>query len=733
MTRILLTVAAAAALCSTALAQTRIDGRVLEPTYGNPLVVQDTATGFGDSNLGRPDVANGSELDGAYGYINGGVLYLALTGNLESNGNQLEIFIDSRAGGQNRLRYENPGSPGADLLRMSASDSSNTDGLRFTPGFNADFWISVEVFGDPATIYAEYAELWVDAGNPGVYYYLGQAFTTCVNADGTLTGGDSGAPAIRVNVDNRNVLGVPGTDLVGGDDPALVKTGVELAIPLSAIGNPAGPVNLTVFINGQQHDFVSNQFLWGLFGVTANLGEPRNVDLGTTAHMPFAVPVINNLLGACCIGTNCSITTQAGCSGTWLGANTTCDANPCNAVPDGRCCIDDGFSGTCRVTEQALCTQLGGTWTAGQNCEGCPCLIDPKGACCVGTTCSVVTEAACTAASGSYLGNYTNCNNTPCAEGACCTGVDCAVTREFECTGLSSYLGAGTTCVGNPCAEPSFPAPYIAGGFQGWNPTSTPMVNAGGGKWTYTVTGQAPGARVEFKITNGLDWSAPGHKNFPGANSWAYCDENGSVTITYDSNYYNDGWSPYRDRLGLDVPVGEWGVPGNHGSEFGGSDWANGSPAILLDPTGDPHVYSKSFTNIPPANYEFKFTKFGTWDSISWDARSVGTANWAYSIADATEVITFTVDNFHGRVKYEIVATPTGCPGDSNCDGAIDFDDIDFFVAALSGEQAWIDLHIATFGQAPTCPYSNNDVDGIGGVTFDDIDPFVAVIGSSCP
>lgn len=76
---------------------------------------------------------------------------------------------------------------------------------------------------------------------------------------------------------------------------------------------------------------------------------------------------------------------------------------------------------------------------------------------------------------------------------------------------------------------------------------------------------------------------------------------------------------------------------------------------------------------------------------------------------------------------------PVGCPGDSDCDGDIDFDDIDFFVAALSGEQAWIDLHIATFGQAPTCPYSNNDVDGIGGVTFDDIDPFVAVIGSSCP
>ncbi|MBK9127694.1 MAG: hypothetical protein IPM13_07815 [Phycisphaerales bacterium] len=75
---------------------------------------------------------------------------------------------------------------------------------------------------------------------------------------------------------------------------------------------------------------------------------------------------------------------------------------------------------------------------------------------------------------------------------------------------------------------------------------------------------------------------------------------------------------------------------------------------------------------------------------------------------------------------------PQGCLGDSDCDGDVDFDDIDFLVAALSGQQAWIDLHIQVFGQAPSCPYDNNDLDG-GGVSFDDIDPFVAAIGSVCP
>lgn len=36
--------------------------------------------------------------------------------------------------------------------------------------------------------------------------------------------------------------------------------------------------------------------------------------------------------GACCIGVDCTITTQDGCQGNWLGAGTVCVPNPC-AVP----------------------------------------------------------------------------------------------------------------------------------------------------------------------------------------------------------------------------------------------------------------------------------------------------------------------------------------------------------------------------------------------------------------
>ncbi len=59
--------------------------------------------------------------------------------------------------------------------------------------------------------------------------------------------------------------------------------------------------------------------------------------------------------------------------------------------------------------------------------------------------------------------------------------------------------------------------------------------------------------------------------------------------------------------------------------------------------------------------------------------------------------------------------------GDLNCDGHVDFDDIDPFVLALGGADA--------YGAAyPDCQWLNGDCNGDGTVNFDDIDAFVAVL-----
>ncbi len=62
-------------------------------------------------------------------------------------------------------------------------------------------------------------------------------------------------------------------------------------------------------------------------------------------------------------------------------------------------------------------------------------------------------------------------------------------------------------------------------------------------------------------------------------------------------------------------------------------------------------------------------------------------------------------------------------PGDMNCDGVVDFDDIDPFVLALGGEAGY-------YAAYPTCNWLNGDCDGNGTVDFDDINPFVALIGN---
>ena len=62
-------------------------------------------------------------------------------------------------------------------------------------------------------------------------------------------------------------------------------------------------------------------------------------------------------------------------------------------------------------------------------------------------------------------------------------------------------------------------------------------------------------------------------------------------------------------------------------------------------------------------------------------------------------------------------------PGDLNCDGQVDFDDINPFVLALNGQAGY-------YQEYPDCNWLNADCDSDGDVDFDDINPFVTLLGS---
>ncbi len=72
------------------------------------------------------------------------------------------------------------------------------------------------------------------------------------------------------------------------------------------------------------------------------------------------------------------------------------------------------------------------------------------------------------------------------------------------------------------------------------------------------------------------------------------------------------------------------------------------------------------------------------------------------------------------------VALQTRAPADMNCDGVVDFFDIDPFLLALFDPTGYDAAY-------PDCDRFNADVNNDGGVDFFDIDPFVACLFGGCP
>jgi hypothetical protein len=152
----LLTAAVAIAAClltTPSWAQIVMDGsRDLD--YGAALSIQNTNTQFGNATNGDPvNGGGGSEIDAIYAKVSGGRLYVLVAGNLETNFNKLEVFIDSEVGGVTAIEGANLPA-GVDPFfagGFAPPDGNNTNntgalqkmqGLTFDTGFEADHYLS---------------------------------------------------------------------------------------------------------------------------------------------------------------------------------------------------------------------------------------------------------------------------------------------------------------------------------------------------------------------------------------------------------------------------------------------------------------------------------------------------------------------------------------------------------------------------------------------------------------
>ncbi|MBL8874807.1 MAG: hypothetical protein JNM86_03310 [Phycisphaerae bacterium] len=290
---------AAAVLCTSASAVTPTVNGLRDATYGEPRAVQTVQTGFGDAV--SPGFA-GSELDAAYGVIRSGRLYLMFTGNLERNFNILEIFIDSRSGGENVLTnvpqydggYNEPAGPYHSLTMA---------GLRFDAGFFADYHI-IARWGKIAGVDTPFEVTIVNRGG-GVAAQVpgsraGTIVTVATSAVGSIAPGNvapnaSGSALTQtlfMAINNSNALGVvAGNAAANAGAASAVNSGVELSISLADLGGAAAFDNIRVMamVDNASHSYLSNQVLPGLPAPRGNLGgDGAGTFTGSLSQINFA-------------------------------------------------------------------------------------------------------------------------------------------------------------------------------------------------------------------------------------------------------------------------------------------------------------------------------------------------------------------------------------------------------------------------------------------------------------
>lgn len=232
---------------------------------GMPLLtVQDTPTGFGNATGGGQDSAGGSELNAAWGVIDGGTLRLSMTGNLEGNFNKFWIFFDSMAGGQNVLANDNNDG--------GFNEINNMAGLTFDAGFAPNHGLRIEVGGGFLGINAFNL---LDKTAQSVWTAGGPSDLPIANA--------VGGAGVSFGWDNSNVLGVDGSSAA---DALTADKGWEFEIDMAAFfGSPSGEVKVTAFITSGDAGFFSNQFLAGVGGL-GNLGADVR-DLNQVAGLQY--------------------------------------------------------------------------------------------------------------------------------------------------------------------------------------------------------------------------------------------------------------------------------------------------------------------------------------------------------------------------------------------------------------------------------------------------------------
>jgi len=293
--------------------------------------------------------------------------------------------------------------------------------------------------------------------------------------------------------------------------------------------------------------------------------------------------------------------------------------------------------------------------------------------------------------------------------------------------------------------------------------TTAPMESLSATSYRARLPGATCGTTVAYYFTvQGL--SGTTYADPPGAPAAVFTATAayGRVPVFQTNLDTNPGWA-VEGQWAWGTPTGgggEHGYPdptgGYTGSKVYGynlaGDYPNNLPerhltSAALDCTGrsGTRLTFWRWLGVESPTYDHAYVRVsrnGTaWTTVWQNTVEITDAAWQYmdldiaAVADnqPTVYLRWTMGATDGGWKYcgwnidDIAVTALDCTppltaGDTNCDGVVDFDDIDPFILALAGEAAY---H-AVF---PGCEYASADCNTDGAVNFDDIDPFVALLG----
>jgi hypothetical protein len=174
-----------------------------------------------------------------------------------------------------------------------------------------------------------------------------------------------------------------------------------------------------------------------------------------------------------------------------------------------------------------------------------------------------------------------------------------------------------------------------------------------------------------------------------------------SVDVVDPPGHYDVGVGLFSDDA--------WGVGFEFGVDFVRSDIENRVLAVF-----PPYVFH-DFQLVSENMRDYVLNMDGEWLASGVFVHVCGPSeiNWGDGVQGVTSLTRWE--------WFRFGSVPSTHAADTNCDGTIDFRDINPFVLALSNPGAYQDAY-------PTCRPSNSDINGDGTVDFGDINPFVRLL-----